>query len=257
MALVLRQHGIARAKDKIMVNQNKPAQRDNSAQGKSRLSLSALSDGELLELILGYSQSPMEAPMETAAKKSALKALLGLSGRLSRLERASLTGLSEIPGMDDSRAFLLSLALEVGRRLKGTPQPRLPMRIAYAGAAYRLFSYLASELQEVFALACLNSRNEAYACLELYRGTSVRALTDTRDILREALCHNACRIIVAHNHPSGGSHPSEDDISLTQVLAQACRCVGLPLLDHIIVGGGSYYSFALAQPQLLRMGLVS
>ena len=75
------------------------------------------------------------------------------------------------------------------------------------------------------------------------RGTLDRTSIDCRTILRQALLHNAAAIIVSHNHPSGDSTPSRNDICLTNKLREACSLIGINLNDHIVVGEDDFYSF--------------
>ena len=78
----------------------------------------------------------------------------------------------------------------------------------------------------------------------LSRGTFDRTAIDSRTILRQALLKNAAAIILCHNHPSGNEKPSQADIGLTDNLRKACKLMDIPLLDHIILSSGKYYSFA-------------
>lgn len=90
----------------------------------------------------------------------------------------------------------------------------------------------------------LTTCNKVIAKEMLSKGTLTHTSIDSRTILRQALLHNAAAIILCHNHPSGNECPSRADIGLTDNLQKACSLLDIPLLDHIIVGDGAYFSFS-------------
>lgn len=90
----------------------------------------------------------------------------------------------------------------------------------------------------------LNSNNEVITIDMLSKGTLNNTAIDSRTILRQALLKNASAIILSHNHPSGNECPSRADIGLTDNLRKACSLLDIPLLDHIIIGDGAYFSFS-------------
>ena len=90
----------------------------------------------------------------------------------------------------------------------------------------------------------LTTCNKVIAKEMLSKGTLTHTSIDSRTILRQALLHNAAAIILCHNHPSGNECPSRADIGLTDKLRKACSLLDIPLLDHIIVGDGAYFSFS-------------
>lgn len=90
----------------------------------------------------------------------------------------------------------------------------------------------------------LTSHHGVISTEMLSRGTLDRTAIDSRTILRQTLLKNAAAIILCHNHPSGNEKPSLADIGLTDNLQKACKLMDIPLLDHIILSNGKYYSFA-------------
>ena len=92
-------------------------------------------------------------------------------------------------------------------------------------------------------LIYLTSHNQVIAKEMVSKGTLDKTAIDCRTILRQALLHNAAAIIVSHNHPSGDSTPSRNDIFLTNKLREACSLIGINLNDHIVVGEDSFFSF--------------
>ena len=104
-------------------------------------------------------------------------------------------------------------------------------------------SLIGDSAKEMFIVIALNPRNEPTTIEICSIGTSEMSLVHPREVFKTALLSNATKIIVAHNHPSGVVTPSEADITLTTNLIQASKLIGIPILDHIIVGDKSYYSF--------------
>ena len=127
---------------------------------------------------------------------------------------------------DDGRAVLIG-------RSAGRP----------ADAAGALMTLLADEPAEVFAILCLTTKHRLIAFHEVSPGILDSTLVHPREVFKAALLANAAAIVAGHNHPSGDPTPSPDDIVLTRRLAAAGEILGVPLLDHVIVGEGRYYSF--------------
>lgn len=111
--------------------------------------------------------------------------------------------------------------------------------------AVRLLQPAISDLDHEEAwVIFLTTHNVVIAAEMLSKGTLTRTAIDSRTILRQALLHNAAAIILCHNHPSGNEKPSLADIGLTDNLHKACSLLDIALVDHIIVGDGTYFSFS-------------
>jgi DNA repair protein RadC len=93
-------------------------------------------------------------------------------------------------------------------------------------------------------LLLLDSRHRLIRALELFRGTIDGASVHPREVVKEALRHNAAACVFAHNHPSGVAEASQADELITRRLREALALVDIRVLDHIIVGGGEALSFA-------------
>lgn len=102
---------------------------------------------------------------------------------------------------------------------------------------------LAGLEHEVFAVLFLDSKNQLIHYAELFRGSINSACIHPREVLKEALQHNAAGVIIAHNHPSGNPQPSTLDIDITQKLKTTLDLVEIAVLDHIIVAGQQTVSF--------------
>ncbi|MGE3335748.1 MAG: RadC family protein [Rhodospirillaceae bacterium] len=110
-------------------------------------------------------------------------------------------------------------------------------------AAAVCMALLEEEPSEVFAMLCLSTKNRVLAFHEVSRGTLDSAPVHPREVFKAALLANAAAVIVCHNHPSGEPSPSPDDIALTHRLVASGELLGIPVLDHVVVGDGRYYSF--------------
>lgn len=115
-----------------------------------------------------------------------------------------------------------------------------PIRSPDDGA--RLFEYLRHESQEHFVVAFLNVKNKVIAKRELFVGSLNASVVHPREIFREAVAHSSASIIVCHNHPSGDTTPSPEDVEVTKRLYEAGKLIGVELIDHVIIGSGRYTS---------------
>ena len=109
-------------------------------------------------------------------------------------------------------------------------------------AAAALMPLLQDEPAEVFAILCLTTKYRVIAYHEVGRGTLDSVLVNPREVFTAALLAHSAAIVAVHNHPSGDPTPSPDDLDVTRRLAAAGEMLDIPLLDHIIIGDGRYYS---------------
>lgn len=135
---------------------------------------------------------------------------------------------------------LIMLALRILANRIVLSDPLLDPRTARQYVALRF----AGLEHEVFAALFLDSVRRVIACVELFRGSINEAVVSPREVVKQALSHNARGLILAHNHPSGIAVPSEADIGITRRLRQALALVDVQVLDHLVVGDGSVYSMA-------------
>ena len=98
------------------------------------------------------------------------------------------------------------------------------------------------EPQEIVCEIMLNTKNHIVGVMEVTRGTLDSSLVHPREVFRGAILHNAASIILCHNHPSGDSAPSREDMKVTERIKQAGKVLGIDLLDHVIIGNGEYTS---------------
>jgi DNA repair protein RadC len=196
----------------------------------------ALSDAELLALLLG---SGIPGCSAVAMARSLLKDFGCLrdllNARLSRWRRK---------GIAEARYAAVQAAVELAKRHL-QEEMRIGSPLTAPQATYR---YLQAQLRdrpyEVFCCLYLDNRHRLIAFEELFRGTVDCAQVHPREVLRQALLHNATAVIVAHNHPSGVLEPSPADEFITRRLRDLLALMDVRIVDHIIVGESRCYSFA-------------
>ncbi|WP_306010495.1 JAB domain-containing protein [Bacillus sp. MMSF_3328] len=98
------------------------------------------------------------------------------------------------------------------------------------------------ETQEVFGVISLNTKMRVLGCEIIHKGSVNSSIVTPRDVFKQALLKGATSIMVFHNHPSGDSFRSQEDIQVTRRLAEAGKLMGIELIDHIIVGDDEFYS---------------
>ncbi len=196
----------------------------------------ALSDAELLALLLGSGIpgcSAVEMARSLLKDFGCLRALL--SARLASWRRK---------GIAEARYAAVQAAVELAKRhLHEEMQIASPLSTPQATYRY-LQARLRDRPYEIFCCIYLDNRHRPVAFEELFRGTVDCAQVHPREVLRQALLHNATALIVAHNHPSGALEPSPADDFITRRLKDLLALMDVRLVDHIIVGDTRCYSFA-------------
>jgi len=192
-------------------------------------------DEQLLAQVLG-------GPRARSAEVS--RRLLSSSGGLDGLAGASKEELCRVAGIGRASAERVLASLELGRRAMRGVTPG--ERVGSSSDVYSTFwPMMVAERTEIFSCALLDSKLRLIATEMISKGTLTASIVHPREAFRPAIRRSASGIIFAHNHPSGDPFPSDEDRSITSRLEEAGRIVGIPLLDHVIIGsGGDYYSFA-------------
>ena len=164
---------------------------------------------------------------------------------LNKLSRLSVNDLiSSFRGVGPAKAISIVAALELGRRRK-QEEVEVKRKIGSSEDAYlQLFPLLADLNHEETWALLLDRSNKVVSTMHVSRGGISGTVVDIRLILREAINHYASGIILGHNHPSGNCVPSSQDSAITRKLKEAAKWMDIVLLDHIIVCGENYYSFA-------------
>lgn len=217
-----------------------------------RLGPSALSNSELLAVLLGTGRAGMDVTTLAAE-------LLQNLGGLEALIDTSAFELRTRPGIGAAKAARLMAAIELGARAQ-CDGPRLGDPLCHSRQVYERFGkrWTHSRVERFFVIA-VDSKNRARAVREVARGGRVRCQVDPAEVFRTLLREAASGAIFVHNHPSGDPEPSPEDIALTERLEAAADLLGIRVLDHLVIGRGRYVSLRDAglmrsQEQLLRNG---
>lgn len=197
----------------------------------------ALSTTELIALTIGCGKrgrTALELAGEVLARTGSLRGMSTLEpAELARDSRLSL-----------GAAARLSASLELARRL-GEEEVRIAETLSGAEDAYRFLKPRLRDLpHEAFGVIFLNQKHGVIGYRELFRGTVSASSVHPREIVKAVLKENAAAVILAHNHPSGHVSPSPDDLRLTEDLTQVLKTIDVRVVDHLILGGNWYFSFA-------------
>ncbi len=161
---------------------------------------------------------------------------------LCALRDVSAEELMAVSGVGPAKAATILAALELGKRVLQSQPPSLTIVDDPAVAAAALGHELMWQSQERFAVLLLDVKHRIIGSKVVSIGTATETLAHPREIFREVIKRGATRLIVAHNHPSGSLDPSQEDLTLTRQLLQGSHLLGIPLLDHLILGNGDWSS---------------
>ena len=163
---------------------------------------------------------------------------------LAALAKLSVHELMKIKGIGEAKAVTISAALELGRR-RVTENAIQKSQITSSIDAYDLLHPRMRDLtQEAFWIILLDRRSKVISIEEIHVGGMSAMVVDPKIIFQKALERKACSVILSHNHPSGAPSPSIEDIRLTEKIKSAGGFMDIKVLDHIIIGEGTFYSFA-------------
>jgi DNA repair protein RadC len=196
--------------------------------------IESLNIGELLHLILGTGTKnhPLE---EVVNEILALKSGYGLKGLSPQYLQSMVSGLTQ----KKAESFLA--ALELGRRVY-TEEPAIGQTIRSPEDAASMLMEMKHLTQEHFVALYLNTKNVVIGKKTVFVGSLNASIVHPKEVYREAVQRSAASIVVAHNHPSGHSQASREDIDVTKRLAEVGKIMGIELLDHVIIGFNQYTS---------------
>lgn len=197
----------------------------------------ALSDAELLAIFLRTGVTGLSA-VDLARQ------LLADFGGLRPLLEANREEFCRGKGLGDAKYVQLQAVLEMARRHLAEALQRTDALCSPRAVRDYLSAQLRHRRREVFCCLYLDSQHRVIAFEELFEGTINAASVYPREVVQAALQKGAAAVILAHNHPSGVSEPSQADIWITERLTQALELVDIKVLDHMIVGEGEALSFA-------------
>jgi len=199
---------------------------------------SSLSDAELIAILIG-------SGTKNASAVDLARELLALAGNnLASLGKLTADEIKKLKGIGNARAVTIVAALELGRRRK-LAEVSENTQIRSSSDVFNIFQPLMEDLpHEEFWILFLNRANKIINRMKISQGGVSGTVTDVRIILKKAIETLASGLVICHNHPSGNNSPSDSDIKITQKIKEAGALMDIQLLDHIIVCGNEYYSFA-------------
>ena len=196
-----------------------------------------LSNEELLSIIL-----------KTGTKNMSVKVLanniLKQLSDITDLKELTIEKLKEIKGIKNAKACDLLASVELGKRINKKYNKIDKIKITTAENIYEFYKDLSLKKQEHFYCIYLDTKNQIIKDKLLYIGTINESLVHPREIFKEAYLLSSSSIICLHNHPSGNTDPSKNDVLMTNQIKTVGEILGINVLDHIIIGKNNYYSFA-------------
>jgi DNA repair protein RadC len=197
----------------------------------------ALSDAQLIAIVMrtGHCQ---QTAVDLAMR------ILSAHGGLSGLSELTGTELQRVAGIGPAKAAQLLAALELGRRSGCRPLPT-GTTITSSRLVFEHFAPRFRDVkQEMFHVVLLDNKHRVLRDLPVSAGSLTMSLVHPREAFVPAVRNSAAAVIFLHNHPSGDPAPSLEDGQLTDRLTACGQLLGIPVLDHLILGRTTYYSFA-------------
>ena len=221
--------------DKLNINQW--AEEDRPREKLMRLGADALSNAELMAILIGSGNT------KENAVDLMKKVLNDCNNNLNTLGKMSIQDLCRYTGIGEAKAITILAACELGkRRQMETPEERPDL-----GTATRIYNHMHPILQdkdvEEFWLLFMNQNHRLIKKMCIAHGGISEVSVDIRIIMREAVLANATILAVCHNHPSGNLLPSSMDNDLTDSIKRACNLMRIRFLDHVIITDGAYFSY--------------
>jgi DNA repair protein RadC len=196
-----------------------------------------LTDAELIAILLRTGTAEKSA-IDIASEMTADG---GLYKRLAGITR--LNELTNIKGLGQAKAATVLAALEIGRRIASAkPIEKIHLSCPQDVADF-LMPRLRYAAKEQFVVILLNNKNKVIGTEIVSEGSLSSSIVHPREVFAPAILHHAAAIMVAHNHPSGDPKPSIEDEEVTRQLLRSGKVLGIPMIDHVIIGDGNYYSF--------------
>ena len=196
-----------------------------------------LSNEELIAIIL-------RTGTKSISSKELASIILSNTKEISDLRNINVNKLKRIKGLGETKIITLIAALELGRRVYDEHRVKSKIKIRNSIDAFRYFSkYIMDDDQENLLAIYLDNHKQYISHNIMFKGSKKESVVSPQEIFKKAIEENASGIIIMHNHPSGIVLPSKSDDETTKAVAEVGNVVGIPLIDHIIVGNNRYFSY--------------
>ena len=219
------------------LNINQWAEEDRPREKMANLGPEALSNAELLAILIG-SGSTKETAVELMKR-----ILVNCHNNLNTLGKMSIRDLCQYNGIGEAKAITILAACELGKRRvreKAEERPQL-------STATDIYNYMYTRTQDLDVeeawIVLMNQNYRLIKTVRLSHGGLTETAVDVRVAMKEAIMANATVMVLCHNHPSNNPKPSKDDDRLTERMKKACELMRIHFLDHIILTDGMYYSY--------------
>lgn len=209
---------------------------DRPREKLRRVGAMALGDNELVALVLGTGTRSRGALMVA-------QDVIALAGGVPGLARITLDELDRIPGVGTSRAARVLAAVELGRRTLFGEGDERPQMLATRDLVEYLLPRHGGGAVERFGVVLMDQKQRVIRSVVLSTGTAEACICHPRDVFKAAVLGSATSVAVFHNHPSGDPLPSAADRVVTRQLVDAGELMSIEVIDHIILGGATYFSF--------------
>lgn len=197
----------------------------------------SLTDAELIAILLRTGKKG-KSVIEIARE------LIEKNGNLSNLASKSLAAITKVSGIGNDKAATLLAAFEISRRVSVQSKWFSDKKITTPQDAADIFiPLLRDEMREHFIVVCLNTSNKIIKYETISIGNLSSSIVHPREVFKAAIDNNAKNIILIHNHPSGNTEPSNEDIMITKKLCESGKILDIPVFDHLIIAGNNYTSF--------------
>lgn len=216
--------------------ESQPFERHGARERLAMHGASALSDAELIAVVLGTGATARPVGLVAAQ-------LLEDAGGLHALGLRSANELESHPGVGHTKAMRLVAAIELGRRFASQPLSRGVPLESSRDVDLALRPLLRADDREHFIAVPVDARNRPLAQIDVAVGGLHACSVSPSDVFRHVVREAAVGVLFAHNHPSGSTAPSEADAECTLRLFQAGQLLGIQVLDHLVIGHDGYFSF--------------
>lgn len=198
-----------------------------------------MSDAHLLGILIGSG--------DRRAKKNAVdlsRDLLKSFGSLENIDQASITEICQIQGIGNAKAAQIKAALEIGKRMAAkTSGKKIKMKSSRIFVEY--FSpFLKNLKKEIVKIVLLDPKLQLLKEITISEGSLNASIVHPREVMIPAIKESAASFALIHNHPSGDPTPSQQDFEITHRLSKTAKIIGINMIDHIIIGGNNFFSFA-------------
>lgn len=213
------------------------AEEDRPRERLERLGAEALSNAELLAILIG-SGTPQQSAVDL------MKVVLAAChNNLNTLGKMSINDLESFKGIGPAKAITILAACELGkRRVRERVEERADL-----GSATAIYNYMHPRMQDLdveeFHILLMNQNFKLIKEVRISHGGITETAVDIRIIMKEAILNNATVLAACHNHPSGNTRPSRQDDNLTERMRKACDIMRIYFLDHVVITDGAYYSY--------------